>query len=96
MLLWDVASGKVVATLAHDSLVNSVAISPDGKWLVSGDNGGIVTLWDVTTKTPVNLITFKGNEMQVSFVRGMDLQMAHHNSRSLRKLCAEWRKQMGG
>lgn len=31
---------------------------------------------------------------QKEFVRLMDLQMAHNNSRSFRKLCAEWRKQM--
>jgi WD40 repeat protein len=44
--LWDVASGKVVATLA-DKACNGVVFSHDGK-LLAGSMGLTVTLWQVT------------------------------------------------
>jgi WD40 repeat protein len=59
--LWDVATGKELATLkGHTSLVRSVAFSPDGKTLASGsgdfespfaghDPPGQIKLWDVAT-----------------------------------------------
>ncbi|MDB9421442.1 hypothetical protein PN467_13180 [Microcystis aeruginosa CS-563/04] len=44
--LWDVKTGQEIRTLkGHDSLVNSVNFSPDGKTLVSsGDN--TIKLWN--------------------------------------------------
>jgi WD40 repeat protein len=57
--LWDVATGQERAALTgHERSVNSVvdipavcsvAYSPDGKTLASGDAGGRIKLWDVAT-----------------------------------------------
>src|SRR5262249_54428654 len=48
--LWDVATDKERATLkGHTGSVNSVAFSPDGKTLASGDSVGTIKLWDVAT-----------------------------------------------
>ena len=42
--VWDLASGEVKSTLqGHTQPVSSVAISPDGKTIVSGS-------WDITVR----------------------------------------------
>ena len=42
--VWDLASGEVRSTLqGHAGDVNTVAISPDGKTVVSGSQGN--TVW---------------------------------------------------
>ena len=57
--LWDVATGKNIATFRHTERVNSVAFSPDGATLASGAgfNSGAVKLWDVATGK--NIATFR-------------------------------------
>jgi WD40 repeat protein len=50
--LWDAATGKQSRTLSvTSSVVNSLAISPDGKRLASGngDGAGAIKLWELTT-----------------------------------------------
>jgi WD40 repeat protein/serine/threonine protein kinase len=41
--------GKALDPLRHDESVRCVAVSPDGKRIVSGDLGGFVKIWDATT-----------------------------------------------
>jgi WD40 repeat protein len=44
--VWDVATGECVATLeGHSGSVKSVAISPDGRRVVSGSGDGTLKLW---------------------------------------------------
>src|SRR5579872_2878409 len=48
--LWDVATGKITATLDEKTgHIQSVAFSPDGKTLASGSLNGTIKLWDVAT-----------------------------------------------
>jgi WD40 repeat protein len=47
--LWDVTSGRLLATFrAEKETVTAVAITADGKTVAAGGDGGAVTLWDVT------------------------------------------------
>jgi WD40 repeat protein len=48
--LWDAATGRRLASLeAHQHDVFSVACSPDGALIASGDRGGVVMLWDAAS-----------------------------------------------
>ncbi len=46
VLVWDVAAGRLRASLTPDSQPNGVAWLPDGSGLASSDDGGSVQLWD--------------------------------------------------
>jgi WD40 repeat protein len=48
MKLWDVATGKELATF-KDRPVRAVAITADSKTLATGSSDGLITLWDVAT-----------------------------------------------
>src|SRR5262249_11421951 len=47
ILLWDVASGKIVRTLPSPHRVGSVAFSPDGKLLASTSDDNHVRFWNM-------------------------------------------------
>jgi WD40 repeat protein len=48
LLLWDLAADKEIALLkGHSGLVATVAFSPDGQTVASGDFDGVVRLWKV-------------------------------------------------
>lgn len=50
--LWNLATGQHVATLdEHTNSVNTVAFSPNEKWLASGSTDGTVRLWRNTQGT---------------------------------------------
>ena len=50
ILLWDVATGGLIATLeGHTDWVSSASFSPDGATLASGSRDGTILLWDVAT-----------------------------------------------
>src|SRR5262249_25760226 len=44
--LWDVATGRKVASLQHDAEVMSLALSPDGSQIASGSFDKMVRLWN--------------------------------------------------
>jgi WD40 repeat protein len=51
--IWDMRSGKPLGPqLRHQSDVLAVAISVDGKRVLTGTEAGLVRLWDVATGLP--------------------------------------------
>ncbi len=52
ILLWDVASGKLCSQQlepGHKKWVAALAFAADEKTLISGDNGGVVCFWQIST-----------------------------------------------
>lgn len=48
--LWNVETGEKIATLnGHKQAVNSIAFSPDGKWVVTASWDESVRIWDAAT-----------------------------------------------
>jgi small GTP-binding protein len=47
--IWDSKTGRCVRVLQHDSGVRTVASSPDGRYIFSGDFDGGIRIWDLAT-----------------------------------------------
>ena len=68
VLLWDLATGEQKAALeGHEANVWSVALSPDGKTLVSTGYDGAIIVWDVAGKKAKATLSKKGWCRTVAF-----------------------------
>ncbi len=66
--LWDIPQGEQVLTLeGHESVVNSVAFSPDGTRLASGSDDGTVRVWNAATGEPIHLLEVQGRALNVAW-----------------------------
>ncbi|KIK37921.1 hypothetical protein CY34DRAFT_809855 [Suillus luteus UH-Slu-Lm8-n1] len=66
--VWDLDTGKQVGEplLSHECAVWKIAVSPDGRWVVSGGWNGSILVWEVATnKTDLKRepVSFKGHEI---------------------------------
>ena len=64
VILWDVATRRIIATLRNTHLVRSVAFSPDGATLAVGSNSKAVDMWDIATQRKIG--TFGGHRNLVT------------------------------
>ena len=58
--VWEVSTGKEVAHKIHDTQVMSVAFSPDGIYVVSGNGDGTVRVWEASTDKEVARMMHEG------------------------------------
>lgn len=64
IVLWDIVSGEKITTLTgHTGSVDSLAFSPDGNTLASGNWHDTVRLWDVATATQKKVLTNHRNSI---------------------------------
>lgn len=65
---WDLQRGRVLRKLiGHDKLIQSVCISRDGKWVLSGGEDKALKLWDVQTGQCLN--TYSAHERAIISAR---------------------------
>ena len=68
VVLWDVASMTKIVPLEYESIVWSVAFSPDGRWLVSTHGDGSILIWDVANRElEANLRQHSGGVRGITF-----------------------------
>ncbi len=68
ILLWDAATTTKITPLEYESIVWSVAFSPDGRWLVSTHGDGSILIWDVVNRElAANLREHSGAVRSIAF-----------------------------
>ncbi|HJX93397.1 MAG TPA: NACHT domain-containing protein [Pyrinomonadaceae bacterium] len=78
MNVWDLVSGRRLRILDDDSgWVQAVAMTPDGRRLVSGSGDNIVRLWDVSTGTCLSRLNgHEGRPMTVAISASGELAVS--------------------
>jgi WD40 repeat protein len=64
--IWDIALGTQLAVLEPTGPLGTLAVSPDGDWLVTGNPGNDAIVWDAHSGQP--LATLAGHTGEVSAV----------------------------
>ncbi|MBD2342116.1 WD40 repeat domain-containing protein [Calothrix sp. FACHB-156] len=62
--LWNISTGKVIRSFDAKSLINDVAISPDGKTFATGVRDNAIKLWDVNTGKLIHTLTGHTGEVR--------------------------------
>lgn len=65
--LWNASTGELIHTLEHDGLVESVALSPDGKQVLTGCDDGSARLWNASTGALIRTIEHDDGVTSVAF-----------------------------
>ena len=74
--IWDQATGRPTRMLAHDGWVESLAVSADGKILVTGSSypeSAKVQVWNPTTGERIHIWSVEGTKAGLRFLRGVTL-----------------------
>ncbi|MHB2020617.1 MAG: protein kinase [Candidatus Xenobia bacterium] len=66
LAIWNGENGELIGQVPHPGSVRTVAVTPDGDWAVTGNEGGLVVVWEVTTGRM--LTSFDGHAGAVTMV----------------------------
>ena len=61
-----IEASRTRAILSHQNRVNALAFSPDGKYLITGDAGANVSLWDAVTGARLRAWVWGGNDNKIN------------------------------
>ncbi len=64
--IWDIITGKEIRNLTYKGSVNSIALSSDGQYLVSGSDNNTIKIWDISAGKEI--YTLKGHTSDVTSV----------------------------
>jgi WD40 repeat protein len=67
VILWDAATGKELSIMTHENEINSVAFSPDSKFVVSGSYDYTARVWDALTGKEISRMTHDNVVNSVAF-----------------------------
>ncbi|BAY11434.1 WD40 repeat domain-containing protein [Calothrix sp. NIES-2098] len=62
--LWNVSTGKVLSSFDAKSLINDIAITPDGKTLAAGIRDNAIKLWNVNSGKLIHTLTGHTGEVR--------------------------------
>jgi WD40 repeat protein len=65
--VWEATTGKEVARISYGAAVDSVAFSPDGKYVLSRSNDNTAQIWEVATSKEIARITQDNNVSSLAF-----------------------------
>ena len=62
-------TGNEVTRMTFEDEVTTVAFSSDGRWVVSGTNGGVLSVWETTTKRELMWVTSEDSITTAGFIQ---------------------------
>jgi WD40 repeat protein len=75
--LWNAATGAELLQIPLEDPGSVLAFSPDSTRLISGDQGGAISIWDISAMTaPESYVTFNGLAANVQFSPSGNLMAA--------------------
>jgi WD40 repeat protein len=65
--VWEASTGEEIARMMHDDVINAIAISPNGEWVVSGSNDRTARVWEAATGKEISRMAHESFVNAVSF-----------------------------
>jgi WD40 repeat protein len=65
--VWDPQTDREISRMVHDDWVRSIAISPNGKYVLSGSEDGTARVWEAMTGKEISRMVFDGWVGTVAF-----------------------------
>ena len=88
--LWNISDGREIRTFGeHRAWVNRLAVSADGRFLVSGSNDQTATIWDFATAANLHTLPCQGAPIDCSVAFSHDGQWVVSGTRVLQLWVAQ-------